>query len=315
MQQTIPVLDLQDFLSEDPKRKEKFIQGVGDSLVDTGFFALENHNVDKKLIEKAYTLSVDFFSMDEEAKQQYEVTEPEPRGYGSFAKEHVKDVSIPDPKEFWHVGRELLPNSPLNDVYPENVWPTQQPGFKPTFLALYRQLEDCTRHILNACALYICEPKDFFSNMITDGNTILRILHYPPLKDHQVPADLRCAAHEDIDLITLLCGATEEGLQILEKDGSWRSIHAVPGQIIVDAGDMLQNLTNGLFKSTTHRVVNSNDDGARRFSMPFFVHPRPDTDLSPRPNCFEETGGSAKFPSISAGEYFQQRLKEIGLKG
>ena len=181
------------------------------------------------------------------------------------------------------------------------------------FLELYRQLELCSKSLLEACALFLGEPEKLLANMTEDGDTILRVIHYPPLSEEREPKSIRAAAHEDINLITLLCESTAEGLELLQRDGVWRPIHALEGQIIVDCGDMLQNLTNGLLKSTTHRVVNPDNDRARRFSMPFFVHPRAEVDLSPLPSCIAKTESNDTFQNITAREFLLQRLREIGL--
>jgi isopenicillin N synthase-like dioxygenase len=178
---------------------------------------------------------------------------------------------------------------------------------------LYAQLEVCAVQLLEACAIYLDEPPELFRVMAQQGDSILRVVHYPPLPPNVDTNSLRAAPHEDINLITLLCEATADGLEVLQQDGSWLPIPTTSGQIIVDSGDMLQQLTNGLFKSTTHRVANPENDRSRRFSMPFFVHPRAEVDLTPLPSCVTKTGGQLKFPSLTAGEYLQQRLHEIGL--
>jgi isopenicillin N synthase-like dioxygenase len=177
---------------------------------------------------------------------------------------------------------------------------------------LYAQLETCALDLLRACALYLGEPESLIADMATHGDTILRVIHYPPIPADAHPASLRSAPHEDINLITLLCEATAAGLELLQRDGTWLPIPALPGQIIVDSGDMLQWLTNGVLKSTTHRVVNPARGRDRRFSMPFFVHARADVDLAPLQSCVDRLG-AAHFPPITAGEYLQQRLREIGL--
>lgn len=313
--QTIPVVNLTEFTAGGVRR-ERFIKAVGDALVDTGFFALEGHGVDSALIERSYALAEAFFTLPEATKRKYEVPGlAGQRGYTSFGKEHAKDSKAPDLKEFWHVGQELFAGHRLAKDYPPNVWPTG-PGvepFKRTFLDLFQRLEDCSLKLLEACAIYVGEEPDRFSSIATDGNTILRVIHYPPLPPDAHPASIRAAAHEDINLITLLCEATAGGLELLERNGTWRPIHALKGQIIVDAGDMLQNITNGFYKSTTHRVVNPDNSRERRFSMPFFLHPRSEASLDPLPGCIARTGGTKTFPPITAGAYLAQRLAEIGL--
>jgi isopenicillin N synthase-like dioxygenase len=312
-EQTIPVVDLQDWTRGGAARAS-FVQTVGEALADTGFFAVKNHGVDAGLIAQAYQQAERFFLQPTETKQKYEDAKLKgQRGYVSFGKEHAKGAKAPDLKEFWHVGQELAEGHRYEAVYGRNLWPAEVPEFKPVMLALYQQLDACASRLLDACALYLREPETRFSSMTVEGDTILRIIHYPPVpKDAPVNA-VRAGAHEDINLITLLCESTSEGLELLQRDGQWRPIHALEGQIIVDAGDMLQHVTNGFFKSTTHRVTNPDNDKSRRFSMPFFVHPRGDVDLTPLPSTVARTGGKALYPNRTAREYLLERLREIGL--
>ncbi|XGV99461.1 MAG: isopenicillin N synthase family dioxygenase [Leptolyngbya sp. BL-A-14] len=311
--QTIPVLDLRDFYAVD--RRQAFIHELGRALEGIGFFAVTHHGVDADLIQAAYAATEAFFTLPEVVKLRYE--DPAlhgQRGFTRFGREHAKDHPVPDLKEFWHVGRDLPPDHPLATKYPANVSPIEVPQFATVMNQLYAQLEACAMELLKACALYLGEPETLLSDMMRDSDTILRVIHYPPIAPDVHPASLRAAAHEDINLITLLCEATDDGLELLQRDGTWRSIRALPGQIIVDSGDMLQQLTNGLLKSTTHRVVNPVNARDRRFSMPFFAHPRPEVDLTPLPSCIAKTG-QKPFPNITAGAYLQQRLREIGLAG
>ena len=313
-QQTIPVVNLNDFLSGNEARRQKFVTTVGDALVQLGFFALEGHGVDSDLIASSYQEAENFFLKTESEKKKYEDPAIKgQRGYTSFGREHAKNNSNPDLKEFWHVGREFAEDHELYDDYPQNIWPENSPGFKKTYLDLYNRLDTCSLEILKACSLYIGQPESYFADMATNGNTILRVIHYPPVDESMNPSSIRAAAHEDINLITLLCESTASGLELLERNGTWRPIHSIKGQIIVDAGDMLQNVTNGYFKSTTHRVVNPDNSRERRFSIPFFVHPRSEVDLSPDAYCVQKTGGKAEFQNITAGKFLHQRLAEIGL--
>lgn len=314
-EQTIPVVNLQSFLKGSPKEKQNFIETTGDALTSLGFFALEGHGIDSQLIADAYQTAEDFFLKPTEHKALYE--DPAingQRGYTSFGKEHAKDSAVPDLKEFWHVGRELETNHPLYEKYPKNIWPQDIPKFNSTFQELYHKLDQCSAELLKACSLYIGEKDNFFPDMAALGDTILRIIHYPPVPEDVDAASVRAAAHEDINFITLLCESTASGLELKDHSGNWLPIASVKGQIIVDAGDMLQNITNGFFKSTTHRVVNPGNSKERRFSIPFFVHPRAEVDLSPHASCVEKTDGKVAYPNISAGAFLQQRLKEIGLK-
>lgn len=311
--QTIPVVSLNDYRAGGAAR-EKFVQTAGLALEETGFFALEDHGVDSGLIRRAYGAAEAFFSMDDAAKRQYEIPGLKgQRGFTSFGREHAKDSPAPDLKEFWHVGRELPADHHLADLYQRNVWPETPADFRPVFEELFAALDGCAAALLEALSLYLDQPPDLLPSMARDGNTILRIIHYPPAAPGAKGGGMRAAPHEDINLITLLCEATAGGLELQQRDGSWLPIQALPGQIIVDSGDMIQNLTNGLLKSTTHRVVNPDTAGARRFSMPFFVHPRSEVCLAPLEEAVRRTGGEPRFPSLTAGEYLAQRLREIGL--
>ena len=316
-EQTIPVVDLSDFQNSDPEKHTQFVKTLGDALMDLGFFAVTNHGIDSDLIERCYQHAQDFFSKSDAIKKKYEFEELNgQRGFTSFGKEHAKDSPAPDLKEFWHVGRELTQDHPLASVYGHNIWPEiadATEGFKPDFLELYKQLESCAMVLLKACGIYLQEPEELISDMAIDGDTILRIIHYPPIPDDAEPASVRAGAHEDINLITLLCEATNGGLELLQRDGHWRPIHALKGQIVVDAGDMIQNLTNGVLKSTTHRVVNPDNARERRFSMPFFVHPRAEVSLKPLESCVKQLGPNQAFTDISARDFLMQRLREIGL--
>jgi len=313
LEQTIPVVDLGDYLAGG-ERRARFVARMGDALKDIGFFALQNHGVDYSLIERAYALSADFFDLPAEKKRAYEdVALKGQRGFTSFGREQAKGAAVPDLKEFWHVGRELAPSHPLYREYTPNFWPSEIAGFKETMLELYRQLDVCSLRLLEACSLYIGEEPALLAGMATEGNTILRVINYPAVPPERDPQAIRAGAHEDINFITLLCEATAGGLELLQRDGSWLPIHALKGQIIVDTGDMLQNLTNGLLRSTTHRVVNPDNSRERRFSMPYFVHPRSEVNLEPLASCLARTGGAPKFPKITAREYLDQRLTEIGL--
>lgn len=310
--QTIPVLNLQDFLTGSRQRKQLFINGLGEALEHVGFFALTDHGVDAELIQSAYRAMEAFFLLPEAVKHRYTLPALKgQRGFTRFGQEHAKDSEFPDLKEFWHVGRESQPGQVGNR--PANLWPAEVPQFQPILAQLYAQLDTCAAHLLEACACYLGEAPALLRQMAIDSDTILRLIHYPPISPDTHPSSLRAAPHEDINLITLLCEATASGLELRQRDGTWLPIPALPGQIIVDSGDMLQHLTNGLFRSTTHRVVNPNDDRERRFSMPFFVHPRSEVDLSPLPGCVARTGGECRFPALTAGEYLHQRLREIGL--
>lgn len=312
--QSIPVVSLKSYTHGSSNEKAGFVNTVGSALTDLGFFSVEDHGVDLKLIDKCYSIAQEFFLLPTEKKLRYEnLANKGQRGYTSFGREHAKGSKASDLKEFWHVGRELPPGHPLNAVYPENIWPLELPEFKGAFYELYRQIEACAMTLLEGCALFVDESKDRFTSIAENGNSILRVIHYPPVPTDRDPAAIRAGAHEDINLITLLCEATTGGLELLQRDGQWRAIHALKGQIVVDTGDMIQNLTNGVLRSTTHRVVNPDNSRERRFSMPFFVHPRSEASLKPLDKCVKRSGGNAIYRDISAGDYLMERLREIGL--
>lgn len=314
MSRPLPVANLQDFLSGDETRRKAFIETVGDSLADIGFFALVNHGIDLNLIEETYSQAEHFFALDEETKRLY--LRPEishQRGYTAFGIEHAKNNPAPDLKEFWQTGRGNQ-GSETDLRYPANNWPSQHlPEFEKNVDSLYDKMEAISTMLLSACSTYLGHDESWLPEMAKDGNTIMRIIHYPPLDESTPEGAVRSAAHEDINLITLLMTATAAGLQVMDHDGSWIDVNGNHEQIIVDSGDMIQNLTNGLFKSTTHRVVNPGDPTQRRFSMPMFVHPRNEIDLTPREEFVSRTGGVSSYQSITAGEYLHQRLVEIGL--
>ena len=314
MSRTIPVIDFEDYTCGKTQRIEEFVNKVGDSLKDIGFFALKNHGIPLELIDDSYKQGDSFFNLEEQKKKQY--LHPEishQRGYTAFGIEHAKDNPAPDLKEFWQSGRSH--NAEKSEPnYPKNVWPDDTvPQFKDTMDTLFNKMEILSRDLLSACSLYLEKDLNWLSEMTDEGNTIMRIIHYPPLGDDVMPGAVRSSAHEDINFITLLVTATADGLEVMDHDGSWIKVEGDARYIIVDSGDMIQNLTNGLFKSTTHRVVNPSSKSERRFSMPMFVHPRNQIDLTPRPEFIAMTGGKPLYPSITAGEYLHQRLVEIGL--
>jgi isopenicillin N synthase-like dioxygenase len=314
MGRSIPVINFQDFQSDDPLRNAAFVQAVGNSLKDIGFFALSNHGIPLDLIEQSYQQGDAFFSLEEDVKKEYlKPNIAHQRGYTAFGIEHAKDNPAPDLKEFWQTGRSH-PTSGKKPTYVENVWPKNHaPEFQTVIDGLFTQMETLSSNLLSACSLYLNKPEDWLGSMAEDGNTIMRIIHYPPLAETVEEGAVRSAAHEDVNFITLLVTATADGLEVQDHDGSWMKVEGDAKSIIVDSGDMLQNLTNGLFKSTTHRVVNPVSSNERRFSMPMFVHPRNEIDLTPRPEFIELTGGQNNYQSITAGAYLHQRLVEIGL--
>ncbi len=312
--QNIPVVDLRDWHAGGDARS-RFVHAVGESLAEIGFFAVQHHGVPDPLTKRAYSAARSFFHLPPSTKARYHDPKKHgQRGFTGFGTEHAKDSQAPDLKEFWQVGRPGVPDDhPVHEVYGPNYWPAEVADFGASLSELYQHLDALGAILLEACAAHLGEPADRFRSMVTDSDTIVRVLYYPPLSADVPAGAIRSAAHEDINLLTLLSGATSEGLELLQRDGSWRAVHTGFDTIVVDAGDMLQNITNGLYRSTTHRVVNPGDASNERFSMPCFVHARREVDLSPLPSRIARTGGTAKYPKITAGEYLAQRLREIGL--
>jgi isopenicillin N synthase-like dioxygenase len=303
----IPIISLSDYYSKKIEDKKRFIKSVGNGLANLGFISIVDHNIPELLISQAYKSAEKFFNLPEQSKQRYEKTElAGQRGYTSFQRERAKNAGIGDLKEFWHIG------PPEDSTTLPNIWPLEILDFQLNFQSLYCALTDCALALLEACALYLGEPEDLFTKMTLGGNSILRVIHYPPVPQYTDGA-VRAAAHEDINFITLLCGATQPGLQILSRSNEWLSVPSIPGQIIVDTGDMLQNLTNGIFKSTTHRVINPEGENISRYSIPFFVHPSSNVSLAPLKSCVNLNGSKPEYRSFTAGEYLNERLREIGL--
>src|SRR5688572_19740749 len=273
--QNIPVVDLRDW-EAGGRARETFVKAIGESLTDIGFFAVQHHGIPDALTKQAYDVAHAFFHMPAEIKARYhDPAKHGQRGFTGFGTEHARDSQAPDLKEFWQVGRVGVPDDhPVHRLYGPNVWPTEVADFGPALTALYRHLDELGGVLLEACAAFIDEPADRFRSMVTDSDTIVRVLYYPPVTGRVPPGAIRSAAHEDINLITLLSGATAEGLELKQRDGTWRAVHTGFDTIVVDSGDMLQSLTNGLYRSTTHRVVNPGDTASERFSMPCFIHAR-----------------------------------------
>jgi isopenicillin N synthase-like dioxygenase len=310
----LPVVDLRDWVQGGQARR-RFVQAVGESLTAIGFFAVSHHGVTDELTRRAYEVARAFFHLPGEVKNRYhDPAKLGQRGFTGFGTEHARDSQAPDLKEFWQIGRPDVPDDhPVHRQFGPNIWPDEVPGFEAALVELYRRLDQLGAILLEACALHLGEPPATFRDMADDSDTIVRVLYYPPLGPGAPAGAVRSAAHEDINLITLLSGATSEGLELLRHDGTWMPVHTGFDTIVVDSADMLQNLTNGLYRSTTHRVVNPPDATSERFSMPCFVHARVDVDLTPLPSCVARTGGVARYPAVTAGEYLGQRLREIGL--
>ncbi|MCB9730250.1 MAG: isopenicillin N synthase family oxygenase [Deltaproteobacteria bacterium] len=313
-QQTIPVVDLRDFTEGDEEARQRFVRGLGDAFVEFGFAAVENHGVDPLAVADTYETIRRFFALPAQTKTRYEIPGGAgQRGYASFGREHAKNHSVADLKEFWHVGPELAPQHPLRQRMPPNVWPEEVPEFREASLRLCQSLDRTAAQLLRALASYLEADEEAFAHMIDGGNSILRLIRYPgPDEVEPEPGAVWAAAHEDINLITLLVEATDPGLELLRRDGTWMPIRPIPGQLIADAGDMLQHLTNGRIPSTTHRVLAPPDARGPRYSMPYFLHPHPDCMLEPLPSCVGPDR-PRQWDGITAERYLNRRLAEIGL--
>jgi isopenicillin N synthase-like dioxygenase len=310
---TIPTLDLAHYTAAGSASRSEFIRTLGEGLVEFGFLNVEGHGIDTAAVRATYEMWKRFFRLPEEVKRKYAGIGGGARGFTPFGVEHAKDQPLPDLKEFWHVGQEPPAGHPLAGEYPANVWPGEIPELREPTRRLYESLEGVAGDLLRALAEYFDLPRETFAGMMQMGNSVLRIIHYPPVAPELEPA-VRAAAHEDINLITLLCEATDSGLEILTRDGSWMPVETGEGQIVVDAGDMLSRVTNGVVPATTHRVVNPPSAANReRYSMPFFVHPYPSCDLTVL-DRFVTPERPPQFPPITAGAFLDQRLREIGLK-
>ncbi len=314
----IPSLDLSDFYNGDPGKKNTFVATLGEAYNNIGFVAVRNHFLTQEMQDRLYSAIKRYFALPDDLKKKYERTAlAGQRGYTGKGKEHAKGRNTGDLKEFYHVGQELPANELITEGYPANVWPDEVPELKEASVDVYKALEKTGAYMLRAIALYLGLSEDYFDTRIRNGNSILRPIHYFPIENPEdVPADaVRAAEHGDINLITLLMGASADGLQVLRRDGKWIPITALPDQLVVNVGDMLERLTNKKLKSTIHRVVNPPRDrmNVPRYSIPFFMHPRSEMSLAALPNCVSEENPRV-WEDITAGEFLDQRLREIGLK-
>lgn len=314
----IPRLDLALYLAGTAEEKKNFSDDIGKAFNDTGFVTITNHGLSKELIQQLYIEVQNFFALPEETKLKYEKLElAGQRGYTSKGREKAKDSKTPDLKEFWQTGQYVEDGDVIKDQYPDNLFVEETPGFSNVTKEVYQKLEQAGKHLLNAIAVYLGLPENYFEPKVHNGNSILRAIHYFPIENpDSIPADaVRAGAHEDINLITLLIGASADGLEVLTRDGEWFPIKAHGEDIVVNVGDMLQRLTNNKLKSTTHRVVNPPRELMKnsRYSVPFFLHPKFQMDLTCLDECVDEQNPIA-YTSITAGEYLDERLREIGLK-
>jgi isopenicillin N synthase-like dioxygenase len=312
---TIPTVDLGTFSQGDMEAKHAFVQQLGNAFEDVGFVSVKNHGVPQELIDEFYVAIQKFFALPTEVKRQYEIPElAGQRGYTSFGKEHAKGSDAPDLKEFWQIGQE--PDGVVSAAghYPPNVQVKDIEGFSELGIRLYKSFEESGRLLLRAIAIHLGIGEFYFDQHIHNGNSILRAIHYPPIVQEPRSA-IRAEQHEDINLITLLVGASAEGLQLLNRNNQWLDITAPEGCLVVNVGDMLQRLTNNKLRSTTHRVVNPPREKwhTPRFSIPFFLHPKSEMSLNCLACCTDERNPVGYEP-ITAGEYLDERLREIGLK-
>ena len=311
----IPSVNLADFLSEDPSKKQKFIEEIGDAYENIGFVALKGHFLGDKLVTDLYAEIKNFFDLPLEVKEKYEIPSiGGQRGYVSFGKEAAKGKKEGDLKEFWHFGQYVENNPVLEAEYPANVIVEELPKFNEVGKETYKMLEKTAKYVLRALALHLNLEETYFDNYIKNGNSILRPIHYPPIETEPKGAE-RAAAHGDINLITLLMGAQGKGLQVQNHKGEWIDAMAEPDELMINVGDMLSRHSNNKLKSTIHRVINPPRElwGTSRYSIPFFMHPISEMKLDVLENCIDENN-SKQFDDITAGEFLDERLKELGLK-
>jgi isopenicillin N synthase-like dioxygenase len=305
----VPIVNIGNFPG-DPN----FVADLGSSYEEFGFCGITGHGISSEVIDDAYAAMREFFALNPDIKEKYRVGSGGARGYTSFGIETAKDSQHPDLKEFWHVGREVPAGvSHHHSLYP-NEWPTEVENFQIRLYRLYEAMDELGNRILEALAEYLSLPPGYFRDKAEAGNSVLRPLHYPPIDEHETPS-LRAAPHEDINLITLLVGSEEPGLEILSRTGEWIPVSMLPDTIVANIGDMMQRLTNHVLPSTTHRVVNVPEayTGKSRYSIPFFFHPNPDFEIATLKSCVTSDNPDRYANSITADEYLTERLIEIGL--
>ena len=314
----IPRLNLLDYTNGTAEQRGQFIQDIGTAFNETGFVTIANHGLSAELIEELYTVVKTFFTLPQEIKDQYEYPElAGQRGYTSKGREKAKDAKVPDLKEFWQRGQTIVGEEYSKADFPDNPEVIELPRFNEITAEIYKKLEDTGRELLKAIASYLDLEEDYFEKFVINGNSILRAIHYFPIEDPDAlaPDAVRAGAHEDINLITLLIGASADGLEVMTKDGEWFPIKAKGEDIVINVGDMLQRLTNNKLKSTTHRVVNPPRELMKtsRYSIPFFLHPKASMSLASLDSCISEKYPKA-YEDYTAGQYLDERLREIGLK-
>ncbi|MBX7542056.1 isopenicillin N synthase family dioxygenase [Qipengyuania sphaerica] len=295
---------------------ESIAEDLGRSFQEYGFAVIRDHGIPQDLIDRAEALSKEFFALPDEVKKAYHIPGGGgARGYTPFGTEKAKDANVHDLKEFWHVGRELPEGHPLAEYMADNVWPDEVGDFRETFTELYAAFEEAGARVLEAIAIHLGLPREFFAATVEDGNSVMRLLRYPPLEGAEAEGAIRAAAHGDINTITLLLGAEEAGLELLTKQDKWKAVDVPEGALVINVGDMLDRLTNGKLRSTTHRVVNPRGEAAyrARYSMPFFLHFRPDYVIETLPSCIDPENPADHPEPISSHDFLMQRLREINL--
>ena len=307
MSDGVPELSLSDYTRGDAAAREMFSSALMSGLQRYGFIILRDHPISVELLDEAYRLSAELFAQPESVKQRYVGGV---RGYTPFRTEHAKNHAVPDLKEFWQIGPERSQATARGVTEPPNVWPASPAKFRETFQQVFTALQETGRIILEALTPGLGLTRGFFDPLIDDGNSVLRLLHYPPIPENAPAGSVRAAAHEDINLLTLLVAAQGAGLELLDRDGQWLPVETDRHNLIVDSGDMLARITNDVIPATTHRVVNPSGPNVSRYSMPFFMHPNSDVMLRCLPTC---VGEGAKYPDIRASDFLEQRLREIGL--
>jgi isopenicillin N synthase-like dioxygenase len=314
----IPRLDLNTYINGSAADRKQFSDDIGKAFNETGFVTITNHGLSKQLIDELYEQVKALFALPDATKSKYEIPGlAGQRGYTGKGKETAKGFKTPDLKEFWQIGQTVTDGAAIKEQYPDNIVVDELPAFNTTTREVYKKLESAGTHLLRAIAVYLNLDENYFDDKVHNGNSILRTLHYFPILDpDSVPDDaVRAGAHEDINLITLLIGASADGLELLTREGIWFPVKAHGEDLVVNVGDMLQRLTNNKLKSTTHRVVNPPRELMKnsRFSVPFFLHPVSDMDLTSLETCIDAQHPKL-YPDITAGEYLDERLREIGLK-
>ena len=308
MTRSVPELSLKAFTHGGAHQRAAFSDAMMRGLQDYGFFVLKDHGVPLELLQRAYGEAEGLFALPEATKRQYAKGM---RGYTPFGVEHAKDSGHPDLKEFWQVGHDPSPDAPADEPFEPNVWPAEAPGVRAAFSQLFGALNETGVMLLRALAPKLGLAEDWFDEKVRFGTSLLRVLHYPPLAPDANPNAVRSAAHEDINFLTIMVAAKGAGLELLDRDGTWLPVVTDPTNLIVDSGDMLARMTNGVIPATTHRVVNPTGPNVSRYSMPFFMHPTLATSLAVLPSC---VGEGAKFEPVTAGEFLDERLRAIGLK-